>query len=84
MAGYRAELEERPRGHDQRPCVGKGAQSEEAVSPNRHQANDDHPGGVPVELQDGVAPRLVTSDKGLISQLSFQAHNIIWSRKVLW
>ena len=85
MAGYCAKREERPGGCNRRPRVGKGARSEGAVSPDRHRADDDHPGGVRVELRDGVAPRPVTSDKGLISHLSFQAHNIIMgSRKVLW
>ncbi len=40
-AGYCAEREERPGGRDRRPCVGEGARSEGAVSPDRHQANDD-------------------------------------------
>ncbi len=77
MAGYCAEREERPGGRNRRSRVGEGAQSEGAVGPDHHRADDDHSSLVRVELRDGVAPRPVTSDKGLISHLSFQAHNIL-------
>jgi hypothetical protein len=80
MAGYCAKQEERPGGRDRQPCVGKGARSEGAVDPDCHRADDDHPGGVRVELWDGVAPRPACDQwQGRVSSLISHFRLIILS-----
>ena len=67
-AGHRAEREKRPGGRDRRPRVGEEARPEGAVGPDRHRADDDRPGGIRVELRDGVPLRPEHRDEAVVPE----------------